>query len=126
MDSSPADPGDALSRIITALSRLALPAEEQIEILKGEGLPVDELALDYEVALSTLWVVTEAGLLDDALAAELIEIDGLLDAISGFENEDLWTERALRDDRAWRRIRERAQAVLSLAGIRGSPGTGPA
>jgi hypothetical protein len=61
--------------------------------------------LDYESAMDALWVISETGLLDESLKAELDEIDTLLDEISVPGNIDEWTDDGLANSPNWARVR---------------------
>lgn len=114
------DPIDSLRRIAASLHRLAWPAAEQIARLEDRQLPVDELALDLEWSISTLWAATEANLVAPSLKAQIFQIDRLLDDVSGAENAMIWTSDALRNHAVWVNVRRMARRALAeLAAIPG-------
>ncbi|GII76862.1 hypothetical protein Sru01_18440 [Sphaerisporangium rufum] len=98
--------------IVRALARLALPAEVQIELLEKAHLPSDELALDFEWSISTLWQAREIGLIDQRIEEELMGIDRRLGSIGGPEHAELWEDAALRAHPVWENVRTRAREVL--------------
>ncbi|GII96507.1 hypothetical protein [Sinosporangium siamense] len=108
------DPSNVAAYLVVALKRLSAPCEEQVSILEGIGVPVDELALDFDSAVHTLWVLSEAGLITGELVAPLNEINGLLSAISGEENASYWTVAALCHEDVWNEVRQRSQDVLRV------------
>jgi hypothetical protein len=112
MSSTQEDAIGTVRNIIRALARLSLEPEAQIELLEKAHLPSDELALDYEWSISTLWRAREAGLIDQQIEGDLNGINRDLDAISGPENAELWDDEALRTHPTWEQVRERSRNVL--------------
>jgi hypothetical protein len=101
-----------LEQLIVALSRLARPAKAQIAYLEALGAEqsVDELALELddvaEAALST------PGLLSVGQQDLLRDLDRQLEAMSGPEHADLWSQRGLGTSPAWTQVRATARAIL--------------
>ncbi|MEO3811527.1 hypothetical protein ABGB17_21245 [Sphaerisporangium sp. B11E5] len=123
MTDGQADAAATVRNVVRALARLALPADAQIELLDKAHLPSDELALDYEWSISTLWRAREAGLIDRQIEAELRRIDRDLDSISGPERDGLWADDALRTHPVWEQVRKRAHDLLGT--IRSATGFSP-
>ncbi|MFB4290095.1 hypothetical protein ACBI99_20815 [Nonomuraea sp. ATR24] len=116
-------PGLALEIIVRILVWLARDGERQAAMLGRGRLPVDELALEYDGALATLWVLKEARTLSPGVIGELERLDRRLEAMSGEENARLWTPAALCEAAEWATVRELAREVLAdverETGIRG-------
>ena len=110
---------EQLSTLWDAVLNLALPASEQLAILKaaGDGRAVDELALDYN---DNFWVVTDAEsrnqLTQDELSA-LRSLDRKLDQMSGKANSGNWTIEALQSYDCWKDVRRLAAAALAMRQI---------
>ena len=110
---------EQLSTLWDAVLNLALPASEQLAILKaaGDSRAVDELALDYN---DNCWIVADAEsrneLTQDELAA-LRSLDRKLDQMSGEANSGNWTIEALRSDDCWRDVRKLAVTALAMRQI---------
>ena len=108
-----------LSTLWDAVLNLALPASEQLAILKaaGDSRAVDELALDYN---DNCWIVADAEsrneLTQDELAA-LRSLDRKLDQMSGEANSGNWTIGALRSYDCWRDVRKLAVTALAMRQI---------
>lgn len=98
-----------LEHLISAVSRLARPAEAQTAYLQslGPGDSADELALEFDD-------VRDAVL--PSLSAEqqtmIRALDVQLDAMSGAENAELWSHQALVTSEAWTRVRALARETL--------------
>ena len=110
---------EQLSTLWDAVLNLALPASEQLAILKaaGDSRAVDELALDYN---DNCWIVADAEsrneLTQDELAA-LRSLDRKLDQMSGEANSGNWTIGALRSYDCWRDVRKLAVTALAMRQI---------
>ena len=110
---------EQLSTLWDAVLNLALPAGEQLAILKaaGDSRAVDELALDYN---DNCWIVADAEsrneLTQDELAA-LRSLDRKLDQMSGEANSGNWTIGALRSYDCWRDVRKLAVTALAMRQI---------
>lgn len=107
--------GDAELNLIllrTALQQAALPAERQIERLKGFDVPF-EVADD--VHQQTRWVLQSEDVeLTDEQRSALITLDTLTTKMSGPHNSHLWTDAALRSRHEWDEVRRQAREILEL------------
>ncbi len=99
-----------IQRLRESVEILASSPGNQIDWLTRERLPVDELALQFEDCLEAA-LATE--LFECSLVEKLRRLDAELDAISGIDSGDSWTESAVRNDRRWDVIRRTAQLALS-------------
>ena len=110
---------EQLATLWDTVLNLALPAREQLAILKaaGNGRAVDELALDYN---DYCWIVTDAEsgnqLTQDELSA-LRSLDRKLDQMSGEANSGNWTIEALQSYDCWKDVRRLAVAALAMKQI---------
>src|SRR5437763_2821271 len=88
-----------LFQLRKALQQAAVPAEKQIARLK-DFCVADEVADD--VGNNILWVLQwpDAKLTDDQRSS-LVELDSLLDRMSGQHNAHLWTDEALQSRPEW-------------------------
>jgi hypothetical protein len=106
-----------LVRFLRSTAVLAMPCSDQEEWLSSLGLPgepryADELALEFDDGIRLLDQFVRAGLINE-LAAELLRVlDGLLNAMSGPDNADLWTLESLRVSPRWEAVRASARAAL--------------
>ncbi len=102
-----------------AVLNLALPASEQLAILKaaGDGRAVDELALDYS---DNCWIIagveSRNELTQDEISA-LRSLDRQLDHMSGEANSRNWTIKALQSYDCWEDVRKLAAAALAMRQI---------
>jgi hypothetical protein len=95
-----------------ALQQAALPAERQIERLKGFDVP-HEIADD--VYNQTLWVLQCSDVtLTDEQRSSLAALDALTNGMSGEQNAELWTDDALRSRPEWDEVRREARKILEL------------
>jgi hypothetical protein len=103
---------DGLRQIVRML---AAPGDEALALVPGGTVKADELALDFDnfgrAALESLGPE-----LTDAQRESLINIDLLLDAMSGSQQADLWTEDAVRTHPKWQAVREAARRALAEFG----------
>ena len=103
--------------LFDALKKLYWPANEQINWCKEEGVPVSELALEFDDAYQTLrsndTFQTQYNV-NDAQMKKLDEINKILDKISGIENSAYWTPKALKSKMEWAQIRKLSQELLEL------------
>ena len=110
---------EQLATLWDAVLNLALPASEQLAILKaaGDSRAVDELALDYN---DNYWIVADATsrneLTQDELSA-LRSLDRKLDQMSGEANSGNWTIKALQSYDCWKDVRKLAVAALAMRQI---------
>lgn len=101
-----------LEQLIVPLSRLARPAKAQIAYLEALGAEqsADELALEFDdVAEAALSI---PGLLSEGQQNLLRDMDRQLEAMSGPEHADLWSQRGLETSPAWTQVRAVARAIL--------------
>ena len=102
-----------------AVLNLALPASEQLAILKaaGDGRAVDELALDYN---DSSWIITGAESRNELTQDEILalrSLDRQLDQMSGEANSGNWTIEALQFYDCWEDVRKLAAAALAMRQI---------
>ncbi|WP_328708407.1 hypothetical protein [Microbispora hainanensis] len=95
-----------------ALTRLALPASDQIEWL-GSVLCPDELALDFDEAYQPSWQSREAGWISDEVAGYLDQINRLSNDLTE-EGPEPWSTEGLQCHPTWERLRILARAALAL------------
>ena len=110
---------EQLATLWDAVLNLALPASEQLAILKaaGDSRAVDELALDYN---DNCWIVADAAsrneLTQDELSA-LRSLDRKLDQMSGEADSGNWTIEALQSYDCWKDVRKLAVTALAMRQI---------
>ena len=102
-----------------AVLNLALPASEQLAILKaaGDSRAVDELALDYD---DVRWVIKDAASRNELTKEELSalrSLDRKLDQMSGEANSGNWTTQALQSYDCWKDVRKLAATALAMRQI---------
>ena len=101
-----------LLQLRRAVQQAALPADEQIGVLKGFDVPF-EVADDF--GNWCRWALVSADVsLTDEQRGSLMSLDRCLDEMSGEHNADLWTEDALRSRAEWDDVRRQARRVLEL------------
>ncbi|MFD1152177.1 hypothetical protein [Saccharothrix hoggarensis] len=108
--------------LTAALTRLAMPAADQVAYLGGLGGFIgdltDELALEYGDA----YLVVRGRLAEFGPAAPVLTaLDQLLDRMSGEANAHLWTRDALAVEPSWAEVRDLASRALTLLPDDGSP-----
>lgn len=110
-----------LTQLRIALQQATLPAEAQIARLK-DWCVADEVALDVSNWIGWAVQCPDAKLTDQQRSG-LIELDSLLDRMSGPHNAHLWTDEALRSRPEWVEVRQMACSALTLFGwpIEASP-----
>ena len=104
-----------LVALLKAIGRLALPASAQRAQLRERNLrpSIDELALElHDMAILVPQFVAE-GWLTPNDAAFITQLDQFLDAMSGPDQQRLWTEEALNTASEWEEVRRRAREVLA-------------
>lgn len=108
-----------LIEIRRAVALLAAPAQEQEEHLSkvfhsdlSDSYNVDELALEFDDVASARAAMFDAGEISLDQYRSLEVLDNSLVAMSGGDFADLWTVRALREDRRWSEIRQIASECL--------------
>lgn len=99
------------TELYNAIRNLALPAREALEMQpEGKGC-ADILALSFDEQYSSymekMTVLPEAEQL-----LSLQELDSALNAISGPENFDLWSDTSFINDATWDNIRLLAEKVM--------------
>lgn len=108
-----------LAELWDAVLNLALPAGEQLAILRaaGDGRAVDELALEYN---DNCWIIIGAEsrneLTQDEVSA-LRSLDRQLDQMSGEANSRNWTIEALQSFDCWNDVRKLAANALAMRQI---------
>lgn len=104
----------AIEALQSALADLAAPAAEQEVILRRLGDPeaVDELALAFDDANQMVPQLRERGLLTDAAVRILLELDGLLLAMSGPSGP--WSVTDLPKSEQWASVRALARSAGEL------------
>ena len=105
------DPNWLASQVHVATTRLSEPADAQIAHLEslGSAAIADELALVLNDVLGAAMAIPALFTLEQRNA--LLAVDRQLESMSGPENDELWTERALRTSVEWTVVRERAKAA---------------
>jgi hypothetical protein len=110
---------DPLVHFEWAVRALAQDATIQIALFPSFVVVADELALDFEqYRLATADRLSELG---GHVVARVGELDAALEAMSGPEHLDLWTDEALRSAREWVTVRALARRVLEAAVWRNTP-----
>jgi hypothetical protein len=101
-----------LEKLREAVARLASPAEEQMAYLRrlGSRGSADELALELDDAARS--ALSQEALVAPRLRVHIRELDQQLEAMSGADKADLWTDTALQSAEEWEEIRRRARAAL--------------
>ena len=102
-----------MEQLQRAIVALAQPADVQLGLFPDGVCKGDELALDFEEALPSLW--------DKDISAEqqaaISALDVLILAMSGEKNVDFWTDQALlRSHPKWEEIRGSAKACAIAFG----------
>ena len=110
---------EQLAILWDAVLNLALPASEQLAILKaaGDSRAVDELALDYN---DNCWIVADAASRNELTEGELSalrSLDRKLDQMSGEANSGNWTIEALLSYDCWKDVRKLAVTALAMRQI---------
>lgn len=97
-----------------AVLALASPAHVQLSLFPDFTCKADELALDFEEALSQ-FAGHESEYTDDQWAA-INYLDQLILSMSGQQNAAFWTEEAVLMHPTWEQIRTRAKATAKAMG----------
>jgi hypothetical protein len=106
-----------LASLVRAVAIAALPAAEQEEWLNSLGLGwpnVDEIAMEIRDGALLAPQFVEEGWFPVQALGPLLDLDSLLDVMSGEVNGDLWTIEALRTAPEWAECRQQALRVLLL------------
>ncbi len=104
-----------LMRLKYSLQALAMPAETQLELFPDFVCKVEELALDFD-QWSRCVLSNDGGELSEEQKSLLSELDGTFGQMSGGQDKNLWSEDALRNSPAWRRVRDTAKAAIDSFG----------
>ncbi|MDQ4144383.1 MAG: hypothetical protein M3198_11685 [Actinomycetota bacterium] len=98
-----------------SLSALASPGSEALATVPDGFAKADELAIDYGNFVSAV-----LGNFGDEFSTEqtavLRRIDAMLEAMSGAENAELWTEEAVVSHPRWQEVRKAARVALNRLG----------
>ncbi|MCP4035471.1 MAG: hypothetical protein GY733_00920 [bacterium] len=97
--------------LYTAIRILALPGREALDELPGSSNRADHLALSFDEHY-TVFMETMTILPEEAVLLSLQSLDSALNAISGPENLDLWSDASFTLDPHWENIRLLAQKVM--------------
>ncbi|MFG2298689.1 RimK family alpha-L-glutamate ligase [Streptomyces sp. NPDC048603] len=100
-------------RLIGSLAALAADATVQQAWLTQYDVPTDELALEFDDALSTAtWPAADGRRLAEPVMARLGEIGDLLTGMGGPGDADPWTAQALASDGGWQQVRDLSRRLL--------------
>jgi hypothetical protein len=106
----------AKKELFHALNRLAAAPIEQLAYLDSLGLrndSVDELALEFDEAVSRAWQAEGAGEITEFDLLQLNAIRDRLTSIGGDKNAHLWTRAALTNATEWAVIRSLASDCVA-------------
>ncbi len=95
----------------TAIRNLSLPGKDALAEVGSQGNCADLLALSFDEQY-TNFMEDMTTLPGDAQLLSLQKLDSALNAISGPENLDLWTDAAFASDPQWEIIRDLARNVM--------------
>lgn len=96
----------------TAVRNLSLPGKDALSEVVCQGNCADGLALSFDEHYTT-FMESMTSLPKDAQLLSLQALDTALNAMSGPENLDLWTDAAFASDPQWESIRELARKVMT-------------
>ena len=102
-----------MKNLIEAVRVLSLPGEQQLASQPSGSAKADELALGFDDAFR-FWKPRRWSEFSEEEKSALAAIDAALAAMSDEKNGALWSEDAVRHDPRWQRLREKAQAALTL------------
>jgi hypothetical protein len=110
-----------LANLLASLSRLAVPAMEQINYLKSIALDdcADELALEFDDSFHLAGVLREHGLLTPFQEKAIRLVDDQLMRMSGPAKMALWNFDSLVNSSEWEKVRNLAAVALSAFPDRG-------
>ena len=100
-----------MEELIKSIQRLSLPPEQALSSIPDETLKIDELALDYD----NYFNAAISNFRDEFTFEQLELLNSLnekLNAISGSDNREIWTEKSFISDNVWENIRGIAKAAL--------------
>jgi hypothetical protein len=114
----------ALEQLKHAIGVLAAAPEEQQTYLMGirqadnkhpvdELTNIDELGLEFEDATYLVSRLLREQKLTNSSAQQIERLNSFLGQLSGMENKDFWTIRALYEDLRWDQVRTLARECLS-------------
>jgi hypothetical protein len=98
-----------INQLKEALYNLSCSPKDQIEWLKTNSLPVDELVLLFD---DTYLPVKSQNILNYSLLKNLEELDITLGKMSGQQNKNIWSEESLYSNSMWGEIRILSQQAL--------------
>jgi len=103
-----------------SLRAIAAPGPIALNCVPEGAAKADELALDYGhwLEASADWVRAEC---TPEQRSTLEALSSSLDAMSGQEREELWTEQAVIESQEWMHVRALASSALKLLGWSGEP-----
>jgi len=103
-------------QLVTALTRLALPAIEQARYLDrlGTGPSTDELALELGDFIPMLSVAVGDGALSQSQALAIKSVSDYVRSFSGPNRADLWEATQLYTAPEWEDVRKLASTALRL------------
>jgi hypothetical protein len=107
-------PRHLLTSLRSSLEVLHEPAEQQLRYLASLGLPegIDELALEFDDLAPTIVQLAESQVITPEGVESVRRLDEALSAMSGPDNDGLWTPWALRTAPDWNDIRTLAGRAL--------------
>lgn len=101
-------------RVIKNLYDFTMPADKQIERLKGFAV-ADELASDFsDISLQYVKILFENAWITKEQYDDFLEIDTKLDEMS--KNKALWDEYALKNSEEWKECRRMGLRLLRSLG----------
>jgi hypothetical protein len=103
-------------QLLAALTRLALPASEQVRYLEeiGTAPNADELALELDDFIPMLPTAVRDGALSQGQALAIQNVSDYVDSFSGPENAACWETSELYRAPPWEDLRRLAAAALAL------------
>lgn len=99
------------SGLCSVVRNLSLSGKEVLAVLPAGRHRADALAISFDDHY-TSFMERMGTLPGEAQLLALQELDSALNAISGPDNVDLWTDASFANDRAWSDIRSLARRVL--------------
>jgi hypothetical protein len=103
-------------QLTAALTRLALPASEQVHYLEeiGTAPNTDELALELDDFIPMLPTAVRDGTLSKGQALAIKKVSDYVDSFSGPENAALWETSELYSAPQWEELRRLSATALAL------------
>ena len=101
--------------LITSLKVLSWEAIDQLRYLGTLGISgnIDELALEFDDVALLAKVKYESREFNEEQYKFVERLSTQLDEMSGIQNKQLWTEKALINTPQWKEVREHAKACLN-------------